>query len=503
MNGVSIPAHVVVILRRVVNTLSTLSLTQVASSHWGSSSQSGRYHLHGQEEWGCTISEESRNEGGEKKKKKKRGLVKGAFIISVDGVGEQVFDVSVLAEGMDMEMPAPWTWKDLFSFSVMPDMNFGPGDDMPPPTNDDKDKKKKKRINLFPFSPPPPPEHDQKDLVTSTLSSLPPHPPDTLHQLLLNPALTDPIRTPRYPIVLCHGLYGFDSRGPSNFPSMRMHYWANVLRVLRGRVGAEVIVTSVPGTGSIASRAKALDDQLQRKVGGRGVNFLAHSMGGLDVRHLISRVRPEEYVPLSLTSVCTPHRGSPFMDWCAENLGLGRFEEEESATKKTSLGGLSPLSLSLLPSSFTTLLLSLVDSPAYANLTTKYLTETFNPNTPDDPRVKYWSVASRVGLGKMGIFHPLWLPKVVVDGVEEGEREKMKREWMASANGVEDLMEKWKRGDVDSPLPLWADDRKWGNDGLVSVQSAMWGEFLGTVEGADREFLSLSLTFLVVDGIWV
>jgi triacylglycerol lipase len=27
---------------------------------------------------------------------------------------------------------------------------------------------------------------------------------------------------------------------------------------------------------------------------------------------------------------------------------------------------------------------------------------------------------------------------------------------------------------------------EWGNDGLVSVQSARWGEFLGTVEGADH-----------------
>ena len=39
------------------------------------------------------------------------------------------------------------------------------------------------------------------------------------------------------------GLYGFDSRGPSSF---RIHYWANVLQILRDTLGAEVIVTSVP-----------------------------------------------------------------------------------------------------------------------------------------------------------------------------------------------------------------------------------------------------------------
>lgn len=46
---------------------------------------------------------------------------------------------------------------------------------------------------------------------------------------------------------IIQGLYGFDSRGPLNFPSMRMHYWSNVLNILRDTVRAEVIVTSVPG----------------------------------------------------------------------------------------------------------------------------------------------------------------------------------------------------------------------------------------------------------------
>lgn len=101
-------------------------------------------------------------------------------------------------------------------------------------------------------------------------------------------------------------------------------------------------------------------------------------------------------------------------------------------------------SFSSLPSSFTTLLLSLFDSPAYANLTTSYLTETFNPRTPDDPRVRYFSIAGR--MGALNIWHPLWFPKVVLDSAS------------ASAD----------------------------NDGLVSVDSARWGEFLGTLDGADH-----------------
>jgi len=34
--------------------------------------------------------------------------------------------------------------------------------------------------------------------------------------------------------------------------------------------------------------------------------------------------------------------------------------------------------------------------------------------------------------------------------------------------------------------PLWERGDQWGNDGLVTVQSAKWGEFLGTLEGCDH-----------------
>jgi pimeloyl-ACP methyl ester carboxylesterase len=95
-----------------------------------------------------------------------------------------------------------------------------------------------------------------------------------------------------------------------------MHYWLSILNILRKTVGAEVIVTAVPGTGSIASRAEQLDRFLQIKALGRGINFMAHSMGGLDCRYLITHLKPVDYTPLSLTTIATPHRGSPFMDWC-------------------------------------------------------------------------------------------------------------------------------------------------------------------------------------------
>jgi hypothetical protein len=69
-------------------------------------------------------------------------------------------------------------------------------------------------------------------------------------------------------------------------------------------------------TGSIASRSETLHRQLQERARNRSINFVAHSMGGLDCRHLISHIRPTQYEPLSLTTISTPHRGSQFMDWC-------------------------------------------------------------------------------------------------------------------------------------------------------------------------------------------
>ncbi|KZT67126.1 alpha/beta-hydrolase [Daedalea quercina L-15889] len=311
-------------------------------------------------------------------------------------------------------------------------------------------------------------------------------PKDTIHQLLNSPVLYDPVRKPRNPIALCHGLYGFDVRGPSAFPILQMHYWSNVLSIVRDKLGAEVIVTSVPSTGSVASRAESLDRFLREKAPGRGINLMAHSMGGLDCRHLISNIKPTEYTPVSLTTIGTPHRGSPFMDWCTDNIGIGRLRQKEQAARAerrlaeddarspsspTSHDVRAPtdppspkssLSLASLPSSFTTLLLSVLDSPAYANLTSTYLNTIFNPATPDQPHVKYFSVAGRIA--NMSVWHPLWLPKVVLDGFEEKERERLRKEGN----------------------PLWRRDEEWGSDGLVTVQSARWGEFLGVMEGCDH-----------------
>jgi len=317
----------------------------------------------------------------------------------------------------------------------------------------------------------PSPNHQDESSTSNARRNEPLSP---IQELLLHPLLFDPVRKPRYPLVLCHGLYGFDVRGPSAFPFLQMHYWSNVMRILKKKIGADVIVTGVPGTGSVESRAEKLDEHLRKNARGRAINFIAHSMGGLDCRHLISNVKPDDYVPLSLTTICTPHRGSPFMDWCTENIGIGKprreFSQRDlletvSSTSDPTKPSSAQFTLSSLPSSFTTLLLSMIDSPAYANLTTSYLRDVFNPATLNDPKVKYYSVAARTE--NINVWHPLWLPKLVLDGVEEKERAAKKRPPLSPPR------EPWEAND-------------WGNDGLVSVRSAKWGEFLGTLDGVDH-----------------
>ena len=222
---------------------------------------------------------------------------------------------------------------------------------------------------------------------------------------------------------------------------------------------------------------------------GAAVNLVAHSMGGLDCRYLISRIKPKSYTPISLTTIGTPHRGSPFMDWCAANIGVGTAtavataaltaESAKESVKRVAQALPYSLKAPLLgraasegvekkdgsglsgfTSGLTSYLLNIFDSPAYANLTTSFVREDFNPQTPDDPNVKYMSVAGRIA--KVSVLHPLWFPKVVLDAAGE--------------NGY--------TADAD-PQNTDADGKRVyeGNDGLVSVSSAKWGEFIGAVDG--------------------
>lgn len=93
----------------------------------------------------------------------------------------------------------------------------------------------------------------------------------------LDMPVTPQYRPPRAPIVLCHGLYGFDKLGPDSLPLLQVQYWGGIETEL-ARLGAKVIVTKVPSTGSIWDRAHTLHSILKSILEGKDVNFVAHSM---------------------------------------------------------------------------------------------------------------------------------------------------------------------------------------------------------------------------------
>ena len=129
----------------------------------------------------------------------------------------------------------------------------------------------------------------------------------------------------RYPVVLVHGMFGFDSIAG-------VDYWYGVAEDLR-KYGADVYTTQVPALDSTIARGEALLLQVQAIAAVHGkVNLIGHSHGGPTARY-IARVRPD--LVASVTSVGSPHKGSPVAD-----LIYGSPAESLAASLGNALGGL-------------------------------------------------------------------------------------------------------------------------------------------------------------------
>ncbi|TVY68663.1 Lipase, partial [Lachnellula suecica] len=170
--------------------------------------------------------------------------------------------------------------------------------------------------------------------------------------------------TPKNPIVLAHGLLGFDELHIAGKLLPGVHYWRGITEAMRAN-GIEVIIASVPASASIEERALKLGQDIATKANGKSVNIIAHSMGGLDARYMISRLQPENVEVLSLTTVASPHRGSAFADYLLEGIGP-----------------------KYLPSIYKLFNDFGISTGAFSQLTRKYMQEEFNPKTPDDETVR-------------------------------------------------------------------------------------------------------------------
>lgn len=201
---------------------------------------------------------------------------------------------------------------------------------------------------------------------------------------------------PKHPIVLAHGLLGFDELRLAGKWLPGVHYWRGIKEAMTAN-GIKVITSTVPATGSIEERAHALHDQIRDKAHGEDVNVIAHSMGGLDSRFLISRICPTEYRVRSLTTIATPHRGSSVADMLFRDIGMENIEGLFRVLKRLK-----------------------VDSGAFSQLTKKYINEVYNPVTPNDPSVRYFSYGASATPHMLSVFKLTHDLLEIVEGPNDG-----------------------------------------------------------------------------------
>lgn len=84
--------------------------------------------------------------------------------------------------------------------------------------------------------------------------------------------------TPQNPIVLAHGLFGFDELRLAGKLLPGVHYWRGITEALMAN-GIEVITASVPASASIEERAAKLSTAIESKAGGKSVNIIAWVTG--------------------------------------------------------------------------------------------------------------------------------------------------------------------------------------------------------------------------------
>ena len=203
-----------------------------------------------------------------------------------------------------------------------------------------------------------------------------------------------------------------------------INYWGRIPKELI-RNGAEIYYGRQQSSNPVSKSAQELKENIMKIINETGcekVNIIAHSKGGLDSRYAISCLGLSKYVA-SLTTINTPHRGCRYVDFLLDKIPdkFKRFIAKNYNKTFIKLGDKNPDFLG-----------------GVTDLTATKCSE-FNDKVIDSDDVLYQSITS-----------------------------KMKNVF-------------------SSPFPLNAGylltkifDGE--NDGLVSVESAKWGDFLGLIE---------------------
>ncbi len=225
----------------------------------------------------------------------------------------------------------------------------------------------------------------------------------------------------KYPIVLVHGLSGW-----SNVAGIE-YFWG--IKEYLNSLGYQVYEPQLDAFNTIQVLGTELANQINQilaATGAQKVNIIAHSMGGLDARYAITKLGMGNKVA-TLTMIGTPNQGSSVAD-VALGLIPGSMQDVLN-------GFLWFAGCSIDQQNYTTCTQNAI--AAISNLTTTYVRNVFNPATPNNPAVKYFSYAGETNPWQV---NPLLSLSYWILLFNEGS-----------------------------------------NDGLVSVNSAKWGTYEGLV----------------------
>lgn len=166
----------------------------------------------------------------------------------------------------------------------------------------------------------------------------------------------------KYPVVLVHGLGALGSYGS-------VSYFYGLRELLSP---TPVFTPSLASWNTIEVRAAQLKEQIIRSVPDGKVNIIAHSLGGLDARYMISKLDFAEQVA-SLTTIGTPHQGTSLGDFFLKWVPTMAFSSINLILEQMDL-----------------------NTHAIPQVTRKYCQDQFNPSTPNHPSVAYFSAMTAI-----------------------------------------------------------------------------------------------------------
>jgi len=213
-------------------------------------------------------------------------------------------------------------------------------------------------------------------------------------------------------------------------------------------------------------------------------HLIAHSMGGLDCRYLISHLQPSDENRkgskgngcrvASLTTIGTPHRGSPFADHILDFIDVPfAFSPDPDVLQRAPtfhkfsrwVGGVLGL-----------------DVAGLSNLSTEAMKD-FNARMKDHPHVVYQSYA---GAKRFPVWNVWYTPSRIIRRFGEKHDHPI-----ISNHGDGEPPIAWPNQDDPCAGGLLCPGGE--NDGLVSVGSARWGEFKGATSLDHLEQIGLGV----------